>query len=355
MLTIRDVAKIAGVSRSTVSLVLNNSPLVKENTRQMVLDIIKKLDYVPNDSARSLSSKVTYCLGIIVVFGKMPQNNTYEYNFEAGIYSHDISTGILNVLADSKYKVLTERFCVQESGECLPKLIKNRLVDGVFIVGSLYDESFIDLMLSRDIPMVVVGGQRETKVDSVFPDPGKGVILAADNLVKTGHKNICLVNAPKVYHSSIDRHMALEEEKKRQPESVSWSMVYSPYNTGEGGYIAARELLESGIHPDGIIAGNTMIAMGILRYFYEKQIRVPADISIIAYEDSIMSGYSYPAMSAINMRKEYMGETAAFLLLERMKNPDKKITPIVIAPFLVLRDSVQDRGQIRSAAVIGES
>jgi LacI family transcriptional regulator/LacI family purine nucleotide synthesis repressor len=349
MMTIRDVAKIAGVSRSTVSLVLNNSPLVKDKTSKKVLDVIKELDYVPNDSARSLSRKVTHCLGIIVVFSKMPQNNTYEYNFETGIYSYDISTGIFNVLADSKYKVLTERFCVQESRGRLPKLIKDRLVDGAFIVGSRYDEPFIDLMLSRNIPLVVAGGQKETKVDSVSPDPGKGVILAANNLAGTGHKRICLVNAPRIYRSSIDRQTALEKVKKNWPECISWSMVYSPYNTGEGGYIASRELLESGVHPDGIIAGNTLIAMGILRYLYEKKIRVPDDVSIIAYEDSIISGYSYPAMSAINMRKEYMGEIAASLLLERMKNPDKELTSIVADPFLVLRDSVRDRRQIRPA------
>jgi DNA-binding LacI/PurR family transcriptional regulator len=351
MMTIRDVAKIAGVSRSTVSLVLNNSPLVKEKTRQKVLDIIRKTDYVPNSSARSLSSKVTYSLGIIVLFSKIPQNNTYEYNFETGIYSQDISTGILNVLADSKYKVLTERFCVQESRGCLPKLIKNRLVDGAFIVGSLYDETFIDLMLSRNIPLVVAGGQKETKIDCAYPDPGKGVILAANNLVEMGHKNICLVNAPRIYRSSIDRQMALEEAKKKHPENVSWSMVYSPYNTGEGGYMAAREFLESGIHPDGIIAGNTMIAMGILRYLYEKQIRVPADISIIAYEDSIISGYSYPAMSAINVRKELIGETAVSLLLKRMESPDREITSIVADPFLVPRDSVRDRREIQSVVL----
>jgi DNA-binding LacI/PurR family transcriptional regulator len=127
-------------------------------------------------------------------------------------------------------------------------------------------------------------------------------------------------------------------------------MVYSPYNTGEGGYMATRELLESGIHPDGIIAGNTMIAMGILRYLYEQQIRVPADISIIAYEDSIISGYSYPAMSAINMQKELMGETAASLLLKRMENPHKEITSIVADPFLVPRDSVRDRRELRSVS-----
>jgi LacI family transcriptional regulator/LacI family purine nucleotide synthesis repressor len=345
MVTIRDVAEIAGVSRSTVSLVLNNSPLVKEKTRQKVLEIITKTDFVPNSSARSLSSKVTHCLGIIGIFSKLPRNNTYEYQFEAGSYFQDISTGISNVLESSIYKVLTERFCVQESGGALPKLIRNHQVDGAFIVGSLYEEPFIDLLLSRDIPLIVVGGQKETKVDSVSTDPGKGVILAADNLVETGHKNICLVNAPRIYRTSIDRQRALAEMRKKWFKDISWSMVYSSYNTGEGGYLAAKELFQSGMQPDGIIAGNSMIAMGILRYLYEKRIRVPDDISIIAYEDCIISGYSYPAMSAINTQKELMGETAASLLFERMENPTKEITNIVVDPFLVPRDSVCDRGE----------
>ena len=346
MVTIRDVAKMAGVSRSTVSLVLNNSLLIKEKTRQKVQDIIKETNFVPNNSARSLSSKVTYSLGIIVVLSEVSQNKNYEYIHETKIYSQDIIAGISGVLAGSKYKLLEERFCINEAKGDLPKIIKNRLIDGALIVGTLYDESFIDLMLSWNKSLIVVGGHKENKVDSVNPDPGKGVELAAEKLIETGHKNICLVNAPKIFRSSVDRLVALKEIQKKSPKDIAWPLVYAPSNTGEGGYRAMKELYDSGNQPDGIIAGNTMIAMGILRYLYERGIRVPDDVSIIAYEDSILSGYSYPAMSAINIQKEYMGELAASMLLERMEKPNKEITNIVVDPFLVSRDSVRDRRSV---------
>ena len=343
MATIRDVAKIAGLSRSTISLVLNNSPLVKEETRQKVLEVIKETDFVPNSSARSLSSKVMYSLGIIVLLSKVSQNKDYEYTHEAMLYSRDIISGISSVLAGSKYKVLEELFCTQEAKGDLPKLVKNRLIDGALIVGTLYDESFIDIMLSWNPSIIVVGGQKERKVDSVNPDPGKGIELAAEKLVETGHRGICLVNAPRIFRSSIDRQMALEKIQKKSPTDIAWSSVHAPFNSGKGGYLATNELYGLGKQFDGIIAGNTMIAMGILRYLYERKIRVPDDVSIIAYEDSILSGYSYPAMSAINVQKEYMGEIAASMLLERLEKPNKEITNIVVDPFLVSRDSVRDR------------
>jgi LacI family transcriptional regulator/LacI family purine nucleotide synthesis repressor len=346
MITIRDVAKIAGVSRSTVSLVLNNSLLVKEKTREKVLETIRQIDYVPNNSARSLSSKMMYSLGIIILVEDVPYK-TYEFNYETGIFSHDVTSGISGFLAGSEYNLVIERFCYQAAKGDLPTLIKTRRVDGAFIVGGLYEKSFIDQMLARNIPFVVVGGHTETKVDSVSPDPGKGAYIAAMRLVETGHKKICLINAPVIYRSSYQRQNAFEQAKADSGDTVNWTMVHCPHNTGEGGYLAARALLESGGKPDGIVTANAVIAMGALRYLYEKRIRVPDDVSIIAYEDSILCGYSYPAMSAVNMRKEYMGEEAARYLLERIKNPDKKISALVAEPYFVSRDSVRDRSGVK--------
>ena len=341
-MTIRDIAQKADVSRSTVSLVLNNSPLVNEKTRQKVQDIIDQTDYVPNNSARSLSSKVMYSLGIIIMIEDLP-HKSYDFNYETGVFSHDVTIGITNYLAASEYNVVIERFCYSAARGDFPKLIKTRRVDGAFVVGGLYESSFIDQMFTRNIPFVVVGGHGEKGVDSVNSDPEKGVSLSADHLVETGHRRICLVNAPKIYRSSYQRQDAFDKVKKKNRSSIKWTMINCPHNTGKGGYIATRDLYESGGKPDGIIAANATMALGVLRYLYEQNIRVPDDVSIVTYEDSILCGYSYPAMSAINIRKEYMGEAAAQLLLDRMKNPDKEISSMVVEPYLVCRNSVKDR------------
>ncbi|MDL2229981.1 LacI family transcriptional regulator [Treponema sp. OttesenSCG-928-L16] len=346
MATIMDVAKMANVSRSTVSLVLNNSPLVKNETRQKVEEVIRQIDYVPNNSARSLPSKVMYSLGIIIMVQDLPYD-TYGFNIETGLFSHDVTTGISNGLAGTQYALNIERFCFETSGGDLPNLLKNRRIDGAFIVGGLYEPSFIDMLLTRNIPFVVVGGHRETKVDSVSPDPEKGAYMAAQHLVETGHKRILLVNAPKFYRSSDQRRNAIETIKKESSKRISWEIVYCPHNSGEGGYLAVKDFYENGGRCDGIIAANTMMAMGVIRYFYEKKIYIPDDVSLVAYEDNIMGGYASPAMTAINVQKEYMGETAAHLLLERLKNPGKEISSIIAEPFFVYRNSVKDKRKKR--------
>jgi LacI family transcriptional regulator/LacI family purine nucleotide synthesis repressor len=353
MFTIRDVAKIAGVSRSTVSLVLNNSPLVRENTRQKVLDIIREIDYVPNNSARSLSSKVMYCLGNIVLVEDVGYKN-YDYNYETDVFSTDVINGISKGLDNSAYSIIIERFSCQAVHGELPNMIKGKRVDGFFIVGSLYEEAFIDKLLTRGMPFVVVGGQKETKVDSVSPDPNKGTWLAAEHLIETGHKRVCLINAPGIYRSSLQRQEAIGRARREGPGDIVWSAVCCNHNSGEGGYLAIKSFMEAGNKPDGIIAANSIMAMGVLRYLYEARIRVPEDISIIVYEDSILSGYAYPAMTTINARKEDMGEIAARLLMERMKHPDKEIETIVVEPFFVPRASVQDRRKRRSGRSKGQ-
>lgn len=342
MPTIRDVAKMAGVSRSTVSLVLNGSPRVKEETRRIVEEVIRRIDYVPNNSARSLNSRTTNSLGIIV----MVENEAYgRYDFTSttSLFSQDVTMGISRELADTDYSVVIEHFCFNKANEELPKIIKTRRVDGAFIVGGLYDDQFIERLIKKKIPFVVVGGKKEKLVDSVIPDPEKGVYLASKHLLETGHKRICLVNSPPAYSSSYQRISGIERGLKGYEHKVNLSIVTCEHNTSESGYTVIKGIWSDEAAPDGIIAANAPIALGVLRFLYEKRIRVPEDVSLITHEDSILSGHSSPALTAINTRKEYMGEIAARLLLKRLKDPQKDVETIVLDPFFVERDSVQAR------------
>ena len=131
MVTLLDVAARAGVSRSTVSLVINKSPLVKDETRQRVERAIQELGYVPNPNARGLVKKENKSLGVIIAIEDQPYN-TYEFNYETGLYSYNITNGIPVGLANTDYGLLTERFCVSIQGKELPALVKNNRVDGIF-------------------------------------------------------------------------------------------------------------------------------------------------------------------------------------------------------------------------------
>lgn len=346
MVTIIDVANRAGVSRSTVSLVINDSPLVKAETRILVKKIIEEMGYVPNNNARSLSSSTTNNLGIIYMQDNQSFPATsYDYDQSTGLYSMNIVNGIMLGLSDTNYGIVTERFCSLDSGQDLPLSVKSCRVDGVIIVGSPCSSRLIRNLQRRKIPFVLAGADyMDDSVDSVYAVPDEGVRLSFEYLVKTGHHRICLLNCPETFGSFQKRHDGFLKSARDAGTALMdpWEII-SRTNRGEGGYLAFKAYWEAGNRPDGVIAANDKLALGTMRYFHEAGIRVPRDISIIAYEDSSLCGYTIPSLTSINIQKEQIGEQAARCLVERISNPHKPPMQIPVTPYLVCRESVLSR------------
>lgn len=339
MVTILDVARYAGVSKSTVSLVINNSPLVKEETKQKVEDAIQKLGYVCNNNARGLRKRETKCLGIIVAIESKTEQ-TYEYNYETGLFSYNITNGIPAGLVDTDYGLLTERYCAAEAEGELPTIVKNGRADGIFLVGGLFEDSFIEELLKRGIPTVAVGKYYK-QIDCIYPDVKKGTGDEVSHLIESGHKKIAFINCPLAYSASQARSAGFRDACERHDGQVTqtWE-TYCQQNTGAGGYEAIKALWETGVRPDAIATANEPIALGVMRFLYEKGVRIPEDISIASYEDSVLGGYATPALTTVNIHKEYMGTLAAGMLLRRIEDPDKEIESVSIEPKLVIRSSV---------------
>ena len=339
MVTILDVARYAGVSKSTVSLVINNSPLVKEETKQKVEDAIQKLGYVCNNNARGLRKRETKCLGIIVAIESKTEQ-TYEYNYETGLFSYNITNGIPAGLVDTDYGLLTERYCAAEAEGELPTIVKNGRTDGIFLVGGLFEDSFIEELLKRGIPTVAVGKYYK-QIDCIYPDVKKGTSDEVSYLIECGHKKIAFVNCPLTYSASQARSAGFRDACERHGGQViqTWE-THCQQNTGAGGYEAIKALWESGARPDAIATANEPIALGVMRFLYEKGIRIPEDISVSSYEDSVLGGYATPALTTVNIHKEHMGTLAAGMLLRRIENPDKLVESILVEPELVVRASV---------------
>lgn len=344
MPTINDVAKRAGVSRSTVSLVLNKSPLVKDETRELVESVILEMNYVPNNNARGLSARVTNNFGIIFMQDYLPDQTeiSYDNDQHVGLCSHNISNGISAGLIGTDYGVITERFCSIAAPDELPKVIQEKRVDGAFVVGLPYSEQFIDNMKKTGIPFVMVGvGSYEETVDSIYADPEEGTELAVQELLNTGHKNICLLNCSSEMRSHKWRVRGYERALRThgiEPKDT-WN-VCVPSNNGKSAYIAFKRFWEAGNHPDAVVTANGQMAAGIMYFLYEQGIRVPDDISLVAYEDSSICGYATPPLTSINIRKEELGKRAAQCLLTRLQNPDKEIERCSLKPYLVSRKSV---------------
>ncbi len=339
MATIREVAALAGVSRSTVSLVINNSPLVKAETREKVLDVIKELNYVPNNNARSLSNKVMNALGIIIL-SEHESSNSYDFQYETGLYSLDVQRGISARLANTDYSVIIEHYNVRETNKELPKLIRNRRVDGAFVVGGFYDRDFYEKMKATGIPFVVIG-KEQADTDCVWVDSGEGAALGLKYLWESGHRKLAYINCPTSFDSNALRTRGIERFVQETGADFNWDwMKNAERNSGEGGYLAMKELWEAGARPDGIVGANAPITTGAMRYLYEQGLRIPDQVSVVAYEDNILCGYAVPALTTVNIRKEYMGEQAAEMMLERLARPRRPREALKVQPYLVERNSV---------------
>lgn len=347
MATINDVAKRAGVSRSTVSLVLNKSPRVKEATRQMVESVIAEMNYFPNNNARGLSARVTNNLGVIFMQDYLPNSTqiSYDNDRHVGLCSFNISNGIMAGLIETEYGVVTERFCSLADPDGLPRLIREKRVDGAFVVGLPYSEQFIKNMKATGIPFVLVGvASYEDGVDSIYADPEEGTELMVQELVKTGHRKICLLNSAKTVRSHEDRYRGYCKALKAAglPIREDWN-VAGENNNGNSAYEAFKAFWEAGNRPDAVACANGQSASGVMVYLYEQGVRVPDQVSIIAYEDSSLCGYSTPAMTAVNIRKEDLGYRAAQCLIARIHTPEKRVEINSVRPYVVRRDSVRMR------------
>lgn len=348
MVTIWDVAARAGVSKSTVSLVLNNSPLVKEETRQKVLAAIRALNYVPNYNARSLVKRSSSNIGIIhSVRSDRSRKPRYEWDYGLEQFSHDIEDGIFESIMerDSDLGLIKEHFDFSSGGQALPKILQTRRVDGAIFIGSFSDEDVAGVIRGVEVPVVVITSSAVLEnVDTVFHDPEAGSYLAARKLMETGHRRICLLNCPRSFHVWPRRIEGMRRAARDCGYALDRELLISAEkNTAQEAYRAFSHLLDAGRRPDAVHTANVELALGVLRCLYERRLRVPEDISIISYEDSGLCGNITPALSAVNIEKEAIGRMALRLLLERINDPSLPARSVVIEPHLVLRSSVADR------------
>lgn len=341
MVTIVDVAEYAGVSKSTVSLVLNKNPRVSAETRQRVEAAIQVLGYVCNSNARGLRKRETKCLGVVNIV-EDKDTCTYEFSCETGQFSYGITNGISDGLESTDYNMIVERFSREqaESGE-LPRIIQTGRVDGVFLVGGLFTYEAIERIRRCGIPMVSVGHRYES-IDCVYTDVAQGMYLQVEELLNSGCRRLAMINGASIYEASQERLLGWNEAITQHtvaPEEV-WQ-VCCHRNTGEGGYTAMKKLWEGGARPDGIAAANEPIAMGVMRYLMEQGIRIPGEVSIVGYEASVLGGYAAPPLTSVNVYKEQMGAIAAGMLISRIENPDQSRQMHRMAPVLLRRGSVK--------------
>ena len=329
-----DVAKLAGVSRATVSYVLNGVTdgrvPISDETRQRVLDAIEELGYEPDARAQALRSGSTNTIALIIPDLRNPHFCEY-------------ATGIEEAARASGYHLLLSSTTLNnEYAVDIFKDLSRRRFDGLIIASSFIlesDEAQATLARIRKRGLPIVELSENYGIDSAAADYREATEEVMSYLLSLGHRRIGLIYG-------VGGHELAED--RLQPYQASLDAAGIPFNpelmvecgpTIEDGYQAARKLLEHTSRPTAIIAINDLLAMGALRAAGDLGLHVPNDLSLVGYDDIPMANYLIPRLTTVTKDARTLGTKAFELLLTRMQNPDLPRQLIQGAAKLVIRES----------------
>jgi len=326
--TIEEVASAAGVSRSTVSRVVNGSTAVSPEALESVKRAIEELSYVPNRAARSLASKQTHAIALIV-----PEDTT---RFFGDPFFAAIVAGITGALRGSDY-LLNLLIASDDPGDKMTSFVRNGGVDGALIVSHHTSDAFIERV--ADAVPVVWGGRpvRIREGDYVVDvDNVAGARTATQHLIDTGRTRIATISGPITMVSSVDRVQGFR--------GALADAGLSPFAEEAGDYSessgadAARRILADGL-PDAIFVASDLMARGALTALRAAGIRVPEDVALVGFDDSSVALSTDPQLTTMRQPMYAQGEAMAGVLLSRLAGRDPEHTTILPTELVVRASS----------------
>nr|WP_201468633.1 LacI family DNA-binding transcriptional regulator [Microbacterium hydrocarbonoxydans] len=309
--TIEEVASAAGVSRSTVSRVVNGSTAVSPEALVAVQRAIEDLSYVPNRAARSLASKQTHAIALIV-----PEDTT---RFFGDPFFAEIVAGITGALRRSDY-LLNLLIASDDPGDKMTSFVRNGGVDGALIVSHHTSDAFIDRV--ADAVPVVWGGRPTRFRDGdyvVDVDNVAGARTATTHLIERGRRRIATIGGPVTMVSSVDRVQGFRSALA-DAGLTPFAEEAGDYSE-ESGADAARRILATG-RPDAIFVASDLMARGALTALRSAGIRVPEDIAIVGFDDSSVAVSTDPQLTTMRQPMYAQGEAMAGVLLSRLAGRD---------------------------------
>ena len=333
MATIKDVAKMAGVSTTTVSHVINKTRFVAKETEEAVMQAIKSLKYSPSAVARSLKVNTTKSIGMIVTTSESPYFAEIIHAVEDHCYRQGYSLFLCNTQNDPEK--------IKNHVEMLTK----KRVDGLLVMCSEYTQHSLDVLSGfSSVPMVVMDWGPNADTDIIEDNSFTGGYIAAKHLIDCGHKAIGLIAGELDKTTARTRYEGFVKAMNEANLPIHENWIMEGFFEPEDGYECMNKILSQDSLPTAVFCCNDVMALGAISAITEKGLRVPDDISIIGYDNIHSSRFYAPPLTTIHQSKSRLGAQAVNLLFERIANKDNdnhEKHRIAIHPELVLRKSVR--------------
>jgi len=326
MPTIYDVAKRAQVSTYTVSSVINRSANVSPELTRRVMNAVKELDYTINDVARSLQTRKTKTVGMLI-----PDiANPFYAKVVRGV-EDVLKTVGFSLILGSTYN---DR---EEQARCIA-VFRSKQIDGLLLFVAPGDDSEVRALIEARKAVVFVGRVPvQLKADSVSADHATGTQLAVAHLLSKGHRRIALVNGQEGLSSSTDRVAGWKRALKRAGAIAPKEYVHHGDWTAASGYSSMNTVLDLDTPPTAVYTANFLMMTGVLKALKERRLKCPGDVEVMSSDDSEWLDVFEPRISTVAQPSYEMGAEAAKLMLKRIKSPNRRFDQIVLQPQLVLR------------------
>jgi LacI family transcriptional regulator len=338
VVTLYDVARLAGVSTATVSRVVHGQDRVRDSTRQRVQQVVDQLGYVPDGAAQSLSRRRKDVIGLVCIERRAKQYDIENMNL---LYYDEILRGVEARIRDHGSWSLLITF-LQGRGDDYAKLQSmSGKTDGLLIAEGIVDSSLV-ARLSRRVPVVVIAGSPDQRtVDVVTADNRSGSAALTTHLIADhGKRRLYYVDGPPGVSDAIERRRAFEQVLGAHPDCALVGSHGGQFSV-QSGEEAGVSLLASyaGALPDAVVCANDQMAIGVLKALARAGVTVPEDVAVVGFDDIYPGSLYQPPLTTVHQSMGLLGERACARLLDRIANPSLRPKAEILPTELVLRSS----------------
>lgn len=331
--TLMELAEFVGVSLSTVSRALSNSPLISEKMRNRIQELAKKYKVRVNSAAQTLRLQQTKTIGLVTL------KRDFSEDGKTDPFMLHLIGSIANSLNHYGYDLLFIQ-TIDNDSDWPRRYFMGSRVDGFILACTAHQESAINQLLEMEAPFVVLGkpgSKHKNKYGYVISDNIKGGELAVTRLVENSCRKIAFIGGLKTNIEVKDRLRGYKSALKKNNIKYETELVTFGDYTGKSGVQCMEELLETNINIDGVFINSDVMALSAISVLSKRGLSVPEDIQIIGFDDIPLSAYSKPALTTVKQDIIKTGELLVHHIIKRIK--DKKIVSTVLPVELVVRES----------------
>lgn len=328
--TLEKIAELAGVSRSTVSRVVNNHISVSPEVRERVLNVVQETGYHPDPAARSLAGQRSRIIGLVIA-------ETAEILFTDPYFPRLIQ-GITQACNAHDYTLSLFLFhTTEDEGKLSHKIVRNQVFDGIIATSTRVGDLLIPQLLDNQVPFVLIGRHDDPRISFLDADNVAGGYLATSHLIRTGYKRIATITGPMNNSAAIDRLQGYRNAFQDRGLPIHNNLIAIGAYTELSGYEAMESLLPQ--RPDAVFVASDAMAIGALRALRAANLSVPHDVAIVGYDDLPPASHTDPPLTTVRQPIKRVGAMAVETLLDILDNGLEPPRRMIMPTELVVRAS----------------